>query len=408
MGAIPTHTLHIHQKPRLGSNFLRAFPVFQYRHRLTDFGGCDSASFIVAVGFNEAEWLFENCIGNAGRMYVDDPVEPIFDGFISRITYEIGDKIFTRGLDDMFNQTEIEVYDVPSATTTTVGAVVNVAASQAIYGLKRGRINGETQPTASTGLKNAIKTALSVRAAWPLSSFSQNPSGGLSVKIEMRGWYAMWDWEIYTNVAVGSNNPWVVLRGATVDTSASAPLNAPFIYSTGAGAGAWSALIQTNNAFSMSDGDPSGQTYLQFIESIVAGGGTAGAPWVCGITKFNNFDPNTNGRRVYYRPARTSVFYYQRGLTEPGVFRDVFGRKIDPWRVEADRVVQATDVLFGWNSQGQDPRATYIVALDYDAEAQNVSYVGADDITPQGIFGARTRFKVRGRGQNRSPVRFRI
>lgn len=407
MAAIPQHSVNIYQKPRLGAGWLAQFNIFNYSHRLLAMGGCDSARFVVMVDFNQAEWLFENCIGNSARIYVDDPVEPIFDGYISRITYRIGGVDLTRGIEDMFNDTSIMYYNTATATTQT-SATVDTPASVALYMRKHGTIDGDIAFTGATTQRQNTRTLLRDRSSWPLTSMSAG-QGTFALEIEMRGWYTILDWLIYTNALTTTTGASVLIREMLADT-ASATLfeNAQYIWATGSGAGTWSDLISFNSSNCARESSNQ-QTYLEFLEGVVLTGaaGTPRVQYAYNITKYTGFDPNTNGRRVYYAPARIDVYYYQRARSEPGVFRDAQDRKIDPWRIEADRAVQVTDVLFGWGQAGNDPRVTYIEAVDYSANEQTVTYTGSDDITVQGVFGLRARFKVRGRGGNRAPVRWR-
>lgn len=407
MAAIPQHTINIYQKPRLGSSWLAQFNIYNYSHRLLALGGCDSARFTVDVSFNQAEWLFENCIGNSGRIYVDDPVDPIFDGYISRITYKIGGVDLTRGIEEMFNDTSVMYYNT-AAAATQVSGTVDTPASVAIYMRKHGTIEGDIAFTGGTTQRQNIRTLMRDRSSWPLSSMSAG-EGTFALEIEMRGWYSILDWLSYNNALTTTAGASALIQELLTDTaSATLYSNALYVWATGSGSGAWSALITTNSSNSARESSNQ-QTYLEFLEGIILAG-AAGSPrvqYAWNVSKYNGFDPNTNGRRIYYAPARTSVYYYQRARSEPGVFRDASDRKIDPWRIEADRTVQVTDILFGWAQQGQDPRATYIEAVDYDANAQTVKYTGSDDISAAGVFGFRQRFRLRGKGLNRAPVRWR-
>lgn len=404
MATVPVHNLVLLQKPRLGTNFIRQTPIFNYRHRKLAVGGDDTASGILAVSMNEAEWWHENAIGNAIMVFVDDPIAPIFDGLISRITYEIGGEIFTRSLDEMFNRTTMDSYSKSGAALAVTSAVNNTA-SQAIYGVKHGRIAGEIDYGGTS--KAAVRAIMAAKYAWPQVSYSQG-SGAIALKLEIKGWrHFVWEWDIYESSNTATPDAGTNLTNITVNSlSLNFPSNAPLVYATGAGAsGAWTQFIQANAGFTISRESTNGRTYWDFISEIVAGGDGSSTPWVVGITRRTAFSAT---RYVYYRPANLAVQYYRRAFSEPGIVRDQFGRLVQPWRAEPDRSIQVTDVLFGWAQQGQDPRATYIESLEYDADSQSVNYQGGDDTTPTGVFGLNQRFPMRGRGANRVRPRDRL
>ena len=401
--SVPEHKLLLYDKPRQGTTFIRQIPVYAYRHRKVAIGGDDSASCILFVSYNEAEWWYENALGNSGRFFVDDPMMPVWDGYVNRVTMEVGGYTFTRSLDDMFNRTTMDYYNQATAALA-VTATINDTASQTVYGLKQGQIAGEIEYGTGSS-RNAIRQILATQYAWPQVSFSQG-GGAVAIKLELLGWYHVWEWEIYESTNTTDVNADVALLRTTVTTTAEAPTNAPFIYATGAGGAGntWSQYIAANAGFTINRESTNGRTYWDFISEITSGGDGTN-PWVVGITRPNALDAT---RYVYYRAARSAVAYYQRIFSEPGVVRDQFDRKVSPWRMEADRSIQVSDVLFAWDEAGQDPRATYIEALEYDGDTQTVTYQGGDNINPLGIFGLNRRFKTRGRGVNKFPPRDRL
>lgn len=402
MSTIPEHMLLLYEKPRLGGSYIRQIPVYAYRHRKVAIGGDDSASCQLFVSYNEAEWWYENALGNAGRFFVDDPVAPVFDGYVNRVTMEVGGYTFTRSLDDMFNRTTMDYYS-QAGGALAVTAAINDTSSQAVYGIKQGQIAGEIDYGGTS--KTAIRQILATQYAWPQVSFSQG-GGAISIKLELLGWYHLWEWEMYESANTTDVNADAGILRVTVNTAAEAPTNAPFIYATGAGGAGntWAQYITTNAGFTINRESTNGRTYWDFISEIVSGGDGTN-PWVIGITRANALDAT---RYVYYRAADTAVAYYQRIFSEPGVVRDEFGRQVSPWRMEPDHSIQVTDVLFAWDEAGQDPRATYIEALEYDGDTQTVTYQGGDNINPLGIFGLNRRFKTRGRGVNKWPPRDRL
>ena len=393
MSAIP-HDISIYQKPAHGKAFIAKYPTTGYKHKLSSFGGSDTASCQIVCTQSEAERFFAEMIGNSARVYVDDPTTPIFDGFINRITYEVGNVVLTRSLDNMMNRVSVTYYNANSAAAqkTEITAVTNNVASQAIYMVKEGNIDaGVHYDNADKTHKTVLRNTLRSIYAYPQTSTASRGGGAVLISIELKGWYHAWDWQVYTNTTVTTLTAHALLARLVVRTDAgySYP-NAAFIYETYAAA--TSPLISANASFNMSIESKQGQTYLQMIQSLVeAGDGTQ--KWVAGITKP---DPNDGIRRVYYRASNTTVKYTSRALSDTGKIFDIYGRTIEPWRVEPDAGMRVTDILVNYSIGGDDPTLVYLDTIEYDAESQTVSWQSGDDATLEGSMQFRKYFKKHG------------
>lgn len=405
MTAIP-HYLHIYQKPAQGSAFIGKYLTVGYKHKLSAFGGCDTASCQIVCTRDDAERVFQNYVGNAVRVYVDDPASPIFDGFINRITYEVGNVVLTRSLDNMMNRTRVTFYNADSAAAqkTEMTAVQNNAISQAMYMVKEGNLDaGVHYNNADKTHKTVLRNTFNRIYAYPQTSTASRSGGGVLVSIELKGWYHVWDWQVYENTGVGLVAPDNMVNRILIRTDLNAPSNAPFIYETATTSGtSATALVAANAAFNMAVKSQQGQTYLQFIQSVVeAGDGTQ--KWVLGITK-PQF--NTGTRRVYYRAANTTIKYTARALSDTGKIFDLYGRSVDPWRVDADAGMRVTDILVGYGIQGDDPALAYLDTIEYDAESQTVNWQSGDDATLEGSLQLRKYFKRHGQrfGANVRPL----
>lgn len=381
--AIP-HYLHIYDKPRAGSNWLNSYRADNYTHRLTARGGYDAASCSLKVRPSEAEHIFSNYLGNVVRIHVDDPNAPIFEGYIDRITYRPGGLVLTRSLENMANRVNV-VYSETAGGTTQQTAVVNNAASQAIYGVKEMTIDGVVNYGADVTHKNALRNTILAIQAWPQISTASGSSGGETLELEIRGLqYMAWDWQNYRNTAAGTDNADLAIMRVALRTDVSAPTNAPYIYLTGSGGftGAFTELIQANAAFVYSRQSEGGNTYLQYIQAVAEGGDGTNR-WIYGITAPN---PNTGIRRVYYRPMNAVVSYQANALLDTGRLRDTSGAIVPGWLVTPDAGIQIMDVLVGYNQSGDDPRIGYIESIDYDGETGLVSFQTGDNITMEGIL----------------------
>ena len=383
--------------------FLASFTAYNYKHRIVALGGCDTASCSVAVTANTAQSILANYIGCVVRVTVDNPLEPIWEGYISRVTYRVGGVVYTRSTDEMNNRTRATYFDANAATpATTRTTVVDNTTSQATYGVKTGNLDaGVHYNSGDISHLTTLRSTINLRAFPQISATSASSSSEAIVEIEMQGlYYFAYDWNEYvsttTTLTAASNLFQRITVGADRGDNAAYVVEDTTTYAATA-----DALITSNLAFNMTRESRTGQTYLQFIQSIVeAGDGTQQYAW--GITPF---DTNTQTRRIYYRPASTTVAYTYRAQADAGRVRDIYGTLVAGWRVQPDTVIQITDVLMFWQGEGDDPRFGYIMAVDYDGETGQVSFQTGDNITMEGAIGVNRYFRRHGGRLNNAPVR---
>ena len=113
--------------------------------------------------------------------------------------------------------------------------------------------------------------------------------------------------------------------------------------------------------------------------------GDAGQYWVAGITPTN---PNTGERRLYYKTQRTAIDYTAK-ISDGLQLRDVWGRRVDPWRARPDGGVRITDSLIAWDGLGDNPIESWIATIEYDSATQRATWRGLDDTAAEGIFNLR-------------------
>lgn len=395
MSKVPPHKLFVYQKPRQGTDFLRTYDIANYKHKLTWMGNFETASCNVVVGQAEAERIFRDFIGNVVTIHVDDPMTPIFEGYINAIVYEVGSVVFRRSLDEMANRVRVTYYnaDSPAAQKTEITATLSNTASQAIYGIKDANLDaGVHYDNADKTHKTALRGAVLNAMAYPQVSVSSRAGGGVLLSLEIKGLYQMWGWEIYndtTNVTAIASE---IFRD--ISTATRRPANSDYLYEV-TGTTGYNGLISSNSGFNQNSNSKTGQTFLQFLQSNVeAGDGTN--EWTFGFTARDFNRTSTTQRRVYYRAANTAVEYTAKALRDTGVIFDLFGRRIDPWRVTPDARIQITDVLLGYDQAGDNPSQSYVKFIDYDAESQQVSWQSSDDNTLEGVMQFRKYFKRHG------------
>lgn len=394
MSGIPVHTCNVYQKPKVGNGFARQFTTYHYRHKISAMGGFDTASFAIkAKSISDGQTILEQYIGNRVAIYVDNPVEPIWEGIINRLTFTAGAVQMTCSLDQMINRASVVYTSTDGATATTRTALANNTASQAIYGVKEGQIDLGYHPGSFGATKpNALRDTILSQRAWPQTSNTAGGGGDLLIQVECVGFYWTLTWE-KRSITGG-----LALNFAAAITQYLSELaNAATFFNNTDTTG-----ITANAAF-QNTWNNRGATYWDLIRGIAeAGDGTS--YWVAGITP-TNFATGT--RILYYRPAVTAIQYTAR-MADGLIIRNRYGKVVPRWTVRPDCGVLITDWLIAGAPVGDDPTQTYIYSIDYDADAQTVSYVGADNTQAEGYFQIKNAYKMFGTVPsvvNSAPVR---
>lgn len=420
---IARHQLQVFERPRTTSytgsfaagtflnqaRWLKSYRAENYRHRLVAKGGYDSASCTIRVRREEAEYIFSELIGCVVRVYADDPINPIFEGYIDRVTYRAGSVTLTRSVENMANQVNVTYYNVSSPAAiktenidTATGTTLTNSKSIATYGLKLQNLD------AGLHYNNAVKdhktmlrqTTLAVRA-WPQISVAMAQGGEGIIELEMRGLHYMaFDWEQFdlteTDPLAFTLDMTVVMYRLIIDSvhggGALLPQNAPYIYRLGplAATNPWLRYVnQSNMGAQMSIASQSGGTYLQFLMSILeAGNGSQQYAF-----RILPPDHNEGQRYIYWQPASSTVRYQVNALRDTGHIRDMLGKIVPGWRVQPDSVVQLNDVMIGYTESGDDPRKAYISAVEYDGNTGMATFQSGDNITMEGVLQRDRYFK---------------
>lgn len=381
------HFVHILQNPFQGSAFIAQHLAGGYRHGIMAKGGYDTASFTLQLAMDKAEIAFADYIGTIVQVYVDNPMEPVWEGYIERITWRKGGVSITRSLENMTNRVTVTYYNNTSAAAnkTEQTVTVNNLGSQALYGIKEGSLDGGVHYAADITHKEAVRSLHLAAYAYPQVSVVAAQGGDGVLEFECKGLqYMAWDWSQYKLVSAVSQAASSAFGNASINTAADAPPNAAAIYATDP---AYAAAIAyrdrvTNTGFQMPRGSQGGQTHLQFLQSVIEGG-DGGSRWVFGVT---TIDPNTGLRYVVYRPADPTIRYTAYAVSDTGRVRNVYGQVIDPWLVLPDVGIRINDILIGWDEAGDDPRIGYIESVTYEADSGMVQWQTGDDVTLEGAI----------------------
>lgn len=363
------HTLNLYQKPAVGNAFVRALPVYNYRHTIAAVGGFDTASCDIAIrSRDEGQQFLDQYIGNRVAFYVDNPVEPIWEGFINRMTFSAGGVQYTISLDEMANRVTVTYTDsAASATAAQISTASNDTNSQAVFGIKQENIDfGYMRSgTGSTGLRTTVVT----QKAWPKSSITRGQGAGM-LHIELLGFYHTLGWEVYSDTSLLT-----VSLDAMVNRVRAAIVNTTTFFDN-----ADTSDIEANVTTMVAEHikRESAWDTLVRIQEI----GNGGAYYTVGITPTLH---STGTRRLSYKIANSAIEYtawQSDGLR----IRNLYGQLVPPWTVKPDCGIRVSDMLIGWNGLGDNPAETYIKTITYDANQQSADYQGDDDTRAEGAF----------------------
>ncbi len=378
--SIPKHTLNLYQKPAVGNGFIQRIPVYNYRHSINAIGGFDSASCDIAVrSRDEGQQFLDQYLGNRVAFYVDNPVEPIWEGFINRMSFSAGSVQYSIGLENMANRLVVIYTDNLGANVSS--AVVNDTASQALYGIKSDKLDLRQQNT-GTGIIAGVRDTALAQRAWPKSSILPGNGASGLLHIELLGFYHTLLWSPYQDATVAN----VTFSNYLINQLLPADANGTTFYDNTVTTGI------TVNAATIQRTSIRGDTVWDRMLSVREGGDATNY-YVIGITPT---DFRTGVRSLYYRQFDATINYTARqsdGLR----IRNVYGQLIPPWIVKPDNGIRVSDMLIGWNGIGDNPTESWIMAIDYDANRQSALYRGDDDLTAEGAFNFRYHNKPFGK-----------
>lgn len=385
-----THMMHMYEKPALGDGFVQRIPVYNYRHTIAAVGGFDTASCDIAIrSRDEGQNFLDQFLGNRVAFYVDNPVEPIWEGFINRMSFNAGNVQYSASLDEMANQVVVVYTTSAASPATTQSAVASSSVkstySQSLYGIKEDQVDLGLM-TGGTGATILRDTVLAQRAL-PKTSILQGQGAGM-LHIEFLGFYHTLMWENYRDNATAV----APQLGVLVDTIITGLINGTTFFDN------TDTTLTATNTNTINQQVAKGESAWDILTKIQEMGNTT-TYFVIGITPT---DYKLGTRRFYYQTASSTIVYTARqsdGLR----IRNLYGQLVQPWTVRPDAGVRITDMLIGWNGVGDNPTETYITVIDYDANRQMATYRGDDDQTVEGVFNYR-RFN-RGRSQRNGAAR---
>lgn len=367
--AIPKHYIHVNQRPKQGTSFIKRYPIYNYQHSIVNQGWFDTASGDIAVGSEaEGQQILEQYLGCFVAIYVDNPAQPVWEGLINRITFNSGGASYTIGLDELANRVSVVYTGAANAAAET--APVNNLTSQAIYGIKQDQIEFGTDPSAGTQRTSLASTILAQRA-FPQSSYGQSQGNTNIVHLELIGIYHTLEWtKIFSALSAASFTITALVQFYVPNNgNVSTFFNTSDLTKIGT-----NAVTASNQQRAMSYWD----VLLKLTET-----GDSTNYWICGVTPTNR---NTGQRVFYYQIANTAIEYtcLKADKLKP---RNLYGKPVRPWTVVPDRGIRVSDALVGVSGTIQtDPTLVYIQSIQYDANSQSVTWFGADNTTARAAF----------------------
>lgn len=377
MSRIP-HYLHVYEKPaRVAGGTAdtqhRRLLALNYRHKISAMGGFDTASCDVGVDRAEAETIFGSFVGNRVAVYADNPIVPIWEGFINRVVIQAGGIEISRSLDAMANRVVAQFTDGTLDLEQTAEATDTT--SIAIYGSKMKTLDLGEMYTDATAAAEALRDARSAQLAYPVISTVGGGSGGYQVSIEMLGFYHTLTWDTFAVVdtTTVTNAPAEILLDGTGDDYS---YNYGIFYDETDTSRITSTTFPINNSRQL--GESSWDLLLRIAEM-----GDDSTRRVVGIAETS---PNSGSRAAFYEDANTDIEYTTYAYSDGRIY-NLYGQEVNPWDVRPNRGIRINNLLIGKPDASGDGKTAYLTSIDYDAESGQVSWVTDDNVTLEGVMG---------------------
>lgn len=330
--------------------------ISDYSHSIATVGGYQSASFSLAAGGQEASDWLEEGLGRHVEVY-DPALERIWEGFVSRVTIQLGPLSVSRGpYMDIANRVKVAY---TTATYTVLGVTfpgedlitepANDTDSQERYGILEMVLSTGVLASAEA---EQIRDQYLVDFSFPPSSEELSLGGvgqaGVTVSVECEGYYRFFERYTYNHTP---GNPLETPISTKLALVIAADPNG--LFST------TNAQIQYNG-FLVADDEDGQDKAWSVIGDLVARGDANDSRYIFAVL---------NDRQIIYDAIPTTVTY-EHLLAEPGqpvLFSSGRG-SVPYWRVRPGRWLSVPDFLPGAAEATElrrDPRNIFIEAVSY-------------------------------------------
>lgn len=294
-----------------------------YSHTITDRFGFESMAITIKVSAEDAiDWLNN---GLMRSVIVSGPdAETVWEGFLSTVSAQIGQKPVTLSLDGMANRVRCTYTTVLGTPGTT--SSVSDTFSQSLYGVKDRVVPLDNSNATAAGYRAAIVLA---NVAYPKSRDAtqamSGAQGDIALTLSFVGWYGTLDWLVTSNSTTST---------AVTTTQVGTLLT---------NAAAVNAFVSASDVFITASGISSPQfieaqtTYRATIEDrLKLGTGTYPLTW--GVYEDRKFYVT-----AWAGSTPDTITYYER-LGDSNVYTPGGGIVL-PWDVRPNAMSQVTDLL---------------------------------------------------------------
>lgn len=297
--------------------------IDSYAHTITDQFGFESMQIAIKMPLDEAiEWLQNGLMRSV--VVCGPDAETVWEGFLSSISAQIGQKVATLSLDSMANRVRC-TYTTVLGTPGTSGSVSDTA-SQGVYGIKDRIVSLDASDATAAAYRAAIVLA---DLAFPKSRESTQAAtgqqGDIQLTLSFTGWYGALDWLVTSN--------------STTSTAVTTTQVGTLI----SGYAAINAFLSTSTVYITASGISSPQkieastTFREAIEDRLKLG-TGSYPLAWGVYEDRTFHVDT------WAGAAPSTITYQEFLGDANVY-DTYGGIVLPWNVRPNGISQVNELL---------------------------------------------------------------
>jgi hypothetical protein len=294
-----------------------------YTQTITDQFGFESMQVPLTVSLDEAvEWLQNGLMRHA---VVSDPEAAIcWEGFLSSVSAQIGQKTVTLSLDVMANRVRCLYTNVLGGSEVT--SPVSDANSQVLYGIKDRVVSLNNSSSVPAAYRAAIVLAdLAFPKSREASQVTTGAQGDITLTLSFTGWYGVLEWLLTSN-STTSTAVTTTQVGTLIDdyTDTNAFVSDSTYYITASGISS-PQKIEANT------------TYREAIEDrLKLGTGTYPLTWGIYEDRTLHVDP--------WAGATPTTITYQEYLGDANVY-DAAGSVVMPWNVRPNAISQVNNLL---------------------------------------------------------------
>lgn len=333
--------------------------IGSYSHKLSAFGGFDTAKIEIGGNINVIEDWISNGIGRHIEVYSQDNAL-VWEGFVDQINIDVAGVSMTRGpMLDVCNRASVMYTPILDTTTdpqllgtTTETTIAEDAPSQELYGIMENILSGGNMvDDGTTNDAEYVRDVYLMDSKNPktTSNITIGATGKTGISLECKGYFHILDKYVYND---GTYN-YSVTCTAKLQNVLGADPNA--IISTDY------SMIGSNLALTHGL-EYTNRTAKDIISEILTFGDGDDMRWLFGIYE---------DVRPYYWEVPSEAEYQYSIYGENNVIRTMSGIVVHPWSVRPGKWVFISDFLAGrldgFVDLREDSRAVFIESVSFTA-----------------------------------------